>query len=60
MTKDSINFLYRVYTSEDMARPAFYQNLTYPRNAKSIRFKSIKINLIDINEERVAYSVVEE
>jgi len=42
-----------------MARPAFYQNLTYPRNAKSIRFKSTKINLIDINEEGVI-SVVEE
>lgn len=60
MTKDAINFLYREYTSEDMARPAFYQNLTYPRNAKSIRFKSIKINLIDINEESVTYAVVEE
>jgi len=60
MTKDAINFLYREYTSEDMARPAFYQNLTYPRDAKSIRFKAIKINLIDINEESVTYAVVEE
>lgn len=60
ITKDAINFLYREFTSEDMARPAFYQNLTYPINTKTIRFKKTKIRVISINEEKINYVVEED
>jgi len=60
ITKDAINFLYREFTSDDMARPAFYQNLTYPIQSKSIRFKKTKINIVNINEEKITYTVIED
>ena len=60
MTRDAINFLYREYTSTDLARPAFYQNLTYPIDAEFIRFKSIKISIANINEECIRYTVIDD
>ncbi|MEZ7195564.1 hypothetical protein [Pseudodesulfovibrio karagichevae] len=60
MSSDSINFLYREYTPDDMARPAYYQNLTYPIGAKFIRFKSTKISVIQVDEAAIKYAVVEE
>jgi hypothetical protein len=60
LSRESINFLYREYTIEDMARAAFYQELTYPTDSKAIRFKSMKIELLDVNQEGVKYRVVTE
>lgn len=57
-TKDSINFLYREYTPENMARPAFYQNLTYPIDSDVIRFKEIKIKINEITNESISYVVL--
>jgi len=60
VTKDSISLLYREYTSENMARPAFYQNLTYPIDTEVIRFKNIKIKVNEISNERITYTVLED
>jgi hypothetical protein len=60
VTKDTINLLYREYTSDDLARPAFYQNLTYPVDALFIRFKQLKIKVLYVNDESIKYAVVED
>lgn len=57
ITGQSINVLYREYSPEDLARPAFYQNLTYDRNANTIRFKGLRIKLHSVDNERVEYTV---
>lgn len=57
---NSINLLYREYTVEDIARVAFYQNLTYPLGTKAIRFKNTKIQITKTDEEGIVYTVVED
>lgn len=54
----SMRFQYREYTSEDMARPAFSQDLTYPVGAKTIRFRGLTIEISALGEDSVTYSVV--
>lgn len=56
-TKDSINLMYREYTPDDMAKPAFTQNLTYERGAPTIRFRAVSIKLLDASSERIRYVV---
>lgn len=60
LSGQSINLLYREYTSENMARPAFYQNLTYPLDSNYIRFKRLKINVLQIDNEKMKYKVVQD
>jgi len=60
ITGQSINLLYREYTSENIARVAFYQNLTYPIGSKIIRFKKIKIEVDKISNESIEYTVIED
>lgn len=57
---DSISLLYREYTPDDMARAAFFQNLSYPIDTKTIRFKTMKILVESVNEESIVYKVIEE
>lgn len=60
VTGQSINLLYREYTSDNIARVAFYQNLTYPIDSKIIRFKKIKIEVHKISNESIEYTVIED
>lgn len=53
----SMNLLYREYTKDNMAREAFYQNLTYPLTTKTIRFKNIQIAVSEITDDHIRYSV---
>lgn len=57
VTKDSINVLYREYTPEDMVRAAYTQNLVYPADAKSIRYRDIAITVKEASNERFRYVV---
>jgi len=59
-TTDAMNFLYREYTSEDLARPAFHQNLTYPINTEIIRFRQTRIKIHEISSESIKYTVLED
>ena len=59
-SNDTINLLYREFSPQDMARQAFFQNLTYPLNSKLIRFKNLRIQLISINNESIEYIVKEQ
>jgi len=59
-TKNSIKLLYREYTPENMARPAFYQNLSYPIDADIIRFKTIRIRVNEVTSESIFYTILED
>lgn len=56
--KDSLKLLYREYTSEDMARPSFYQTLTYDLNSKKIRFKNITMQVNLMDNEKITFIVI--
>ena len=58
--KDSLKFIYREFTPNDIARPAFYQNLTYDIRSKYIRFKNYRIEVVDANDEKITYTVLED
>ena len=56
----SLNFTYREFTAEDLARPAFFQNLTYQANAKQIRFKDFVIQIHNVSNEQITYTIIED
>jgi hypothetical protein len=56
-TGDSIQVLYREYTPDDMARPAFTQQLVYSLASKHIRFRDIQVDVTEANNEHIAYVV---
>jgi hypothetical protein len=54
----SIRMTYREYTSEDLARPAFSQDLVYEVGSKEIRFRDTKIVVYEATNEKIVYAVV--
>jgi hypothetical protein len=56
----SINVTYREYTSDSMARQAFYQNITYRTSADIIRFQNFKIKVHEVTNEKIVFTVVED
>lgn len=58
--KDEITLLYREYTPQDMARPAFSQALTYERGTDTIRFRDIKLTVLGADNERIRFVVDED
>ncbi len=60
VTKDSIRLHYREYTPNDLARPAFSQDLTYERDSPTIRFRNVLIRVIEATGERIRYIVLED
>lgn len=59
VNKDSMKLLYREFTVDNLARPSFFQELTYPLNSKTIRFRNMKIKINDINADQISYTVLE-
>jgi hypothetical protein len=43
VSDNAINMTYREFSPDGLARVAFYQNLTYPRNATSITFRQLRL-----------------
>ncbi len=56
----SINLLYREYAPEDLAKPASFQNLTYPLNSNILRFRNIRIALKKATDEQITFLVLED
>lgn len=56
-TKDAINLLYREFTPDDMARPAFSQSLTYESGSTTLRFRDVVVRVIDASNEGIRYVV---
>jgi len=54
----SINIAYREYTAEDLARPAFYQNLVYDSNQKQIRFRGTVLSVHEATNEKFVFTVI--
>lgn len=53
-----INLLYREYAQDDTIRSAFSQNLKYPFETKKIRFKKMEIDVLQVNEQQITYTVI--
>lgn len=49
---------YREYTSDNLARPAFAQNLVYENTADSIRYRNIRIRIHEVSSEKLVYTVL--
>jgi len=57
----SLNISYKEYTADaTMARPSFFQDLTYEANAKQIRFKDFILQIHEATNEKLDYSVIED
>ena len=60
VTKDSIRLLYREYTQQDLARPAFSQDVVYERDASTIRFRNVLIRVLQATGEQISFVVLED
>jgi hypothetical protein len=60
LSDNALQLLYREYTSDDLIRPAYTQELSYPPDAQVIRFKAFKIEITEASAEKLVYSVMEE
>lgn len=58
-SNNTINLEYREFIN-NIARPAFYQNLKYEFNGKSIqiRYKDIIIKIFNVNNNEIKYSIL--
>ena len=54
---DTITMMYREFTPQDMARPAYTQNLTYARNSEYVRFRDVRIRVLEATNEQLRYVV---
>lgn len=55
---DEIRVAYREYTQDDLAKPAFSQELVYSLKAKKIRYRDIDIEVLSANNEKIRYRVI--
>lgn len=53
----AMRFQYREYTANDMARPAFFQELSYPLGTRTLRFREMVINVAAIDAQQIRYTV---
>jgi len=60
LSDDALRLLYREYTPKDLIRPAFGQELSYPPDAKTIRFRNYKIEIKEASAEKLVYCVIED
>ena len=56
----SIRLIYREYTRDNLVRPGFTQELTYPSDAKQIRFKGMLIEILAISPDSIEFRIVED
>lgn len=53
----AMRFQYREYTGNDLARPAFAQDLSYPLHSTTIRFRQIVISVASVDAQQIRYTV---
>ena len=44
-SEQSLHLLYREYTADDLIRPAFTQELSYPRDSEILMFRKLRIKI---------------
>lgn len=54
----AITITYREYSSDDMARPAFFQNVVYEVGKQQIRFKDTVLQVFEVSNEKIVFTVV--
>ncbi len=54
----SITITYREYTSKDIARAAFYQNVVYKAETKQIRFRDTVLKIHEVTNEKIVFTVI--
>ncbi len=57
---NGISILYREYTFENRARSAFTQELVYPKDTKTIRFRNYELDLKTVTPTYLSYAVISE
>jgi hypothetical protein len=55
---DSFQILYREYTKEDLARPAFSQSLVYEKESEDIRFRNLQIKVLEASNQKIKFTVL--
>ena len=53
-----LNISYREFTSDNLARSSFYQNLIYDSKQKTIRFRNTVITIHSATNEKIDYTVI--
>lgn len=53
----AMRFTYREYSPDDLARTAFYQELSYPLTAKTIRFRKLQLEVLRLDEGSITFIV---
>lgn len=54
---EKIYLTYREFTQDNLAKPSFYQDLTYSKNSSNIRFRDLQIRIGSATNEYIKYSV---
>ena len=54
---DSIRIGYREYI-RDLARPSFYEDVTYPRKNQRIVLRGITLEIVDIQRDIIRYKII--
>lgn len=53
----TLRFTYREYSADDLARPAFAQTFSYPVGTAQVRFKDVRVRIVDAQPDVVRYVV---
>jgi hypothetical protein len=53
----SIKMTYREYTPDNMARSAFFQDLSYDASSPTIRFRNLTMKVVSANNESIRFVV---
>ena len=56
---DSIRISYREFTDQNLAREAFFQELTYPIASNTIRFRELLMRVHAVTADGIEFSVIE-
>jgi hypothetical protein len=55
----NITLMYREFTPDDLAKPAFYQNLTYNlENEKTFQFRKLRVEVVRVTNEAITFKVI--
>lgn len=54
---DALHFLYREYSPDNLARPAYTQELTYPLGSETIQFRKLAIRVLRAEGSQISFVV---
>jgi hypothetical protein len=57
---DTMRINYREYSPDNLARPAFFQDLTYPAGQSVVRFRDLRLEILSADSQQVRFRVMED